>query len=383
MKKLLASGLFVVAASSLVGCGNQFSTGIHKSVQVNQDAKTLAEWEASDSNPEALFSQWREDSVRNPKQKDQMSEQLCSELQALDGQSLSIFEQEIKDPHNAALVGSCKQTLLQQLERYYAAQRATLSVQVNAMKPVDATTPPANNFQFQVNIQKRDYSKGYLAVTGDIQKKEVILTFDDGPSVEYTKSILASLKEVNAKAHFFEMGKNVRANPEITKLVAASGNMLGSHTVTHSCIGNLKECGHANGGVQFAYDKAVAEIQGGHQAIYDVVGWVDPMFRFPYGATTPELSKFLADNGVAQFYWSIDSEDWKAQSNENLLHNVLTQLDAKGKGLILFHDIQRKTAEILPQLLSELYSRGYSIVQLQPADPSARYNSKLVKKHLP
>lgn len=379
MKMTTASSLFLIASLALAGCGNKVNQKLQQSVQDNQNAKSLAEWESSPAHPEVLFQDWRDEAQKVPAKKDDLKKDLCQELQGLDGQSLSIFENEIKSDANREMLAPCKDALLAQLERYYAAERSTLQVQVNALKPKQTS----NNFQFPVNVQKRDYSNGYFAVTGDVQKKEVILTFDDGPSPEYTKTILQALKEVNAKAHFFELGKAVRLNPEITKLVAADGHMVGSHTINHYCIGNLKECGHANGGKQFSFDDAMTELKGGHQAVYDVLGYVDPIFRFPYGAASPELRAALKQASTAEFYWSIDSEDWKAQTNENLLRNTLAQLDAKGRGIILFHDIQRRTAEILPQLLRELYTRGYSVVQLQSADPNAKYNSKLVKKNLP
>jgi len=91
----------------------------------------------------------------------------------------------------------------------------------------------------------------------------------------------------------------------------------------------------------------------------------------------------LGTNSTAQFAWNIDSEDWRAQTNDEILKKTLAQIDELKRGIVLFHDIQRRTAEILPQFLRELYNRGYSVVLLQPADPSARYNSKLVKKPLP
>lgn len=379
MKQILIVILLALSSAAFIDSGNKISRQLRHSVQVNQKAKSIGEWNGSEFNPESLFKNWRAESIQKSVQKEKLKETLCQELSSLDGQSLSLFDAEIRDDANLELLVSCKQKLLQQLNRYFAAERGTLDVRIDAEQP----SSTANSFKFPVNIQKRDLSNGYLAVTGDIGKKEVILSFDDGPSPEYTRAILQALKEVDAKAHFFELGKNVRLNPEITKLVAADGHMVGSHTITHSCIGNLKECGHANGGRQFTFDEAVAEVRGGHQAIYDVLGWVDPFFRFPYGAATPELRVFLNQASTAEFYWSIDSEDWKAQTNENLLRNTLAQLDARGRGIILFHDIQRRTAEILPQLLSELYTRGYSVVQLQPADSSARYNSKLVKKRLP
>jgi len=152
--------------------------------------------------------------------------------------------------------------------------------------------------------------------------------------------------------------------------------------VTHACLGTRIIC-YNNNGRYLSFDEAVEEIKGGHQAVYDVLGWVDPFFRFPYGEISPELRSYLQTNSVGEFYWAIDSEDWKSQPNQGMIDNVLRQLELRKRGVILFHDIQRKTAESLPQILKELYNRGYSPVLLQAADPEARFNSKIVKKRVP
>nr|WP_295904818.1 polysaccharide deacetylase family protein [uncultured Bdellovibrio sp.] len=378
MKNVILSAFTVLAAGSLIGCGSQVGKNVQQAVTDNQNAQSLMEWEQSKANPEVLFAQWRQDFMQDASQREQLKEDLCKELNTLDGQSLTLFENELNDVNNRALVSSCKEQLLEKLEQYHESERSRLSVAVNAL----SAQPSQNRFQFPTNVQKRDTSAGYFAVTGDVVRKEVIISFDDGPSNLYTESILRSLKEVNAKVIFFHMGKNVRLNPEIVKKVAADGHAVGSHSVTHACLGTSSACRKTNGHV-FSFDEAVAEIKGGHQAVYDVLGWVDPFFRFPYGESSPELKNFLRTNSTGEFYWSIDSEDWKAQPNETMLRNTLAQLDARGRGLILFHDIQRKTAEVMPQFLREIYNRGYSIVLLQSSDPSARYNSKLVRKRQP
>lgn len=133
----------------------------------------------------------------------------------------------------------------------------------------------------------------------------------------------------------------------------------------------------------FTFNEATDEIKSGHQALYDVLGWADPFFRFPYGESSTELRKFLNENSTAEFAWNIESEDWRAKPIDRYINNVLGQLEAKGRGIILMHDIQRRTAEALPQLLRELYSRGFSVVTLRSVDPADRYHSKLVKKNLP
>lgn len=378
MKYFLTSGFVVLAASSLIGCGSQVEHHVQQAVVDNQKAQSLLEWEQSEANPEVLFAKWRQDFMMDSSKREDLKKDLCDGLSSLDGQSLTLFENEIRDENNRALLSSCKRELLTKLESHFSRERLKLSVRVNALRAMGSS----NNFQFPPNIQKRDTTNGYYAVTGDVGPKEVILTFDDGPSGVYTESILRSLKEVNAKAIFFHMGKNVRSNPEVVKKVAADGHAVGSHSTTHACLGTSRSCKQTNGH-NLTFDQAVAEIKGGHQAIYNVLGWVDPFFRFPYGESSQDLKNYLNISSAGDFLWNIDSEDWRAQTNENLLRTTLSRLEEKGRGILLFHDIQRKTAEIMPELLRELYNRGYSIVLLQSSDETARYNSKLVERTLP
>lgn len=369
--------LNILTATALVGCSNGgVDHSIHQAINDNKNAKSLIEWEKSSSHPEVLFEQWRKEAASSSDKKNSLQEQVCQELLSLDGEALSLFDNEVHASENGIVIEKCKAQLLAKIEEYYVSQR-----------PVKAAQAPEQNlqkanFQFPLNVQKRDTTNGYYAVSGDVARKEVILTFDDGPSERYTESILQSLRAVNAKAIFFSLAKSVRANPEILKKAAADGHSIGSHSVTHACLGTSRACRKTNGQV-LSFDQAAAEIRGGHQAVYDTLGWVDPFFRFPYGEASPELKNFLRTNSTGEFFWSIDSEDWKAQTNEKLIANTLAQIEARGRGIVLFHDIQRRTAEVMPQFLSELYARGYSIVLLQPADMNVRYNSKLVKKKLP
>jgi peptidoglycan/xylan/chitin deacetylase (PgdA/CDA1 family) len=363
---------------ALAACGNSFESALRNSVKDNKNAQSLSEWEASANHPEKLFADWNSRFVKEPQNKEQIQKDVCDGLTALSGQELSIFENEIISPVNAALLLKCKQILLTKIDNYFESERKTLKVKVDP-KSDDGS---GNNFKFPDNVQKRDTNNGYIAVNGDVGPKEVILTFDDGPSPTYTPVILKALKEVNAKAHFFELGKNIRANPDVTKAVAADGHVMGTHSVDHKCLAPNANCLKVNGRL-LTFDEATDEIKGGHQAMYDTLGWVEPFFRFPYGETSPELKNFLKQNNTGAFFWNIDSEDWKAKSDLDIVDNTLQQLEKVGHGIILFHDIQRKTSEILPQFLNELYTRGYSVVILQPMDPTARFNSKLVTKHLP
>jgi len=87
-------------------------------------------------------------------------------------------------------------------------------------------------------------------------KKEVYLTFDDGPDPEVTPWVLDQLKAHNAKATFFCVGENVDKYPEVYKRILEEGHTVGNHTYNHlngwetdyeKYIVNVKKCGHTFG----------------------------------------------------------------------------------------------------------------------------------------
>ena len=62
--------------------------------------------------------------------------------------------------------------------------------------------------------------------------KQLALTFDDGPHPNSLK-VLEVLKQYDAPATFFCIGKNLEAHPEIAKHMLADGHTLGNHTYSH------------------------------------------------------------------------------------------------------------------------------------------------------
>jgi peptidoglycan/xylan/chitin deacetylase (PgdA/CDA1 family) len=67
-------------------------------------------------------------------------------------------------------------------------------------------------------------------------KGTVALTFDDGPTEEYTPQILAILKKYNIKATFFMVGYNAKNHPDMVKRVLADGHAINSHSLTHPML---------------------------------------------------------------------------------------------------------------------------------------------------
>lgn len=368
MQFSIKSGLVMILLSTLTAACTgpsafQVREDVKKSLDANENSKTLAEWENSENNNEAIFKRWKDAGAK--------SEEVCKGLEDKTGKELSLFEEEIKSEEYQELLVECKQELLEKIENYWndeSKRTENLSIAKSNL----------STFKFPNNVQIRDVSDGYRAVSADVAAKEVILTFDDGPHPEYTDKILAALESVNAKAIFFAQGKNVKAFPQVLRHVGAQGHAVGSHSWDHKCLPAKTICAK-NNGKMLKFSEATAQIRDGHRAVLDVLGWVDPFFRFPYGESSAELKNYLKENSIGEFYWSIDSEDWKNRTPSEMLKYTMDQVDKRGRGNMLFHDVQRRTAEALPALLKQLYFKGYSIVLLQSANSKDRLNSKLAK----
>jgi peptidoglycan/xylan/chitin deacetylase (PgdA/CDA1 family) len=188
-----------------------------------------------------------------------------------------------------------------------------------------------------------------------LQPKEVVLTFDDGPQVRTTHAVLAALATHCTKATFFSVGKMALGMPEILREVARAGHTVGSHTWSHANLRKAK-------GEKAWKDEIERAVSAVHRA---VGGPTAPFFRFPYLADSPDTLKYLASRNISPFSVDVDSFDFKHHKTEQIIKTLLTGLEKKGKGIILMHDIQPKTAAALPAVLDALKANGYKIVHMR------------------
>ena len=193
-----------------------------------------------------------------------------------------------------------------------------------------------------------------------LRDKEVVLTFDDGPWPGNTPAVLKALTDECLKATFFEIGEHATWHPEITKEVVKTGMTVGTHTWSHK---DLARKPYAND-----IERAKAEIEMGISAVQMAAGGgqVAPFFRFPYLLHSPQSLSYLAERNIAAFSTDIDSRDFKLHKPEEVIKSVMTQLQKRGKGIILMHDLHRNTAEALPELINRLKPGGYKVVHMVP-----------------
>jgi peptidoglycan/xylan/chitin deacetylase (PgdA/CDA1 family) len=223
----------------------------------------------------------------------------------------------------------------------------------------------------QQPVPARIFSSGTLggrtlavASTSDIALRpgEVVLTFDDGPRPGKTNKILATLDEFGVKATFLMLGSSASAHPALARQVAANGHSVGSHTYDHVDLTSLSR------------QAALDEIAKGERAVQRALAGggqtVAPFFRFPYLSQSGFLRTSLMQSNMVVLDVDIDSKDYYRDSPATVAARTLQRLDARGSGIILFHDIHQRTVDMLPMFLAQLQERGYSVVRLVPKDSS-------------
>src|SRR4029077_12428200 len=94
-----------------------------------------------------------------------------------------------------------------------------------------------------------------------------------------------------------------------------------------------------------------------------------PFFRIPGLLRADAVEEYLASQGIQ--IWSADfpADDWRHVPASRVYDLAIQRLEAKGKGILLLHDIQARTVAALPRILDELKIRGYRIVHVVPATP--------------
>jgi peptidoglycan/xylan/chitin deacetylase (PgdA/CDA1 family) len=208
-----------------------------------------------------------------------------------------------------------------------------------------------------------------------LRDHEVVLTFDDGPWLVNTPSVLKSLAAECTTGIFFSIGKHATYYPEILKEVMAAGHTIGSHTWSHATLTNKK----------LTDDQKKDEIEKGFSAVKWALGGVSPapFFRFPALQHPPEMVTYLGTRNIAMFSCDLDSFDFKARNAQQVIDVTMKKLDKLGKGIILMHDFHKHTAEALPALLRKLKAGGYKVVRMIPKGPVQtlpQYDEELLKE---
>lgn len=188
---------------------------------------------------------------------------------------------------------------------------------------------------------------------------KLILTFDDGPSAEWTPQILDILEREKVPATFFVIGINAEQNIPLLQREYKDGFEIGNHTFTHH---NIAEMSLSRAALEMKLTRLLIESVTGHSTI---------LFRAPYNADSePQTYDELApiqrsrEENYLTINESIDPNDWAAGvSADSIVARVIRQEESTNASIILLHDAggetRQSTVEALPRIIDYFKKKGY------------------------
>ena len=194
----------------------------------------------------------------------------------------------------------------------------------------------------------------YLNVEPKNGEKIVAISFDDGPTPEYTPRVLEILKQYNAKATFFDIGRSIQAHPQITKQCVDEGHVVGCHTQTHKNLPNESA------------ETVKSEIAQSMEHLH-ATGSQSKLFRAPYGAFGDREWTILQSDISCLCGWNLDSQDWNVRKTTPASIVKSTTTNMRPGTIILCHaggGPREHTVQALPEILKAWTEAGYKFVTI-------------------
>ena len=155
-------------------------------------------------------------------------------------------------------------------------------------------------------------------------RKQIALTYDDGPNDPHTLKLLEVLAKHNVQATFFMIGRYVQQRPDIVRAVAQAGHVICNHTFTHPLL---------------IFKSAAAthsELVDCRKALTYAIGEHSNLFRPPFGGRRPATLRIARELGLETIMWNVTGHDWTAPPAAEIERKVVSQM--RGGDVILLHD---------------------------------------------
>ena len=181
------------------------------------------------------------------------------------------------------------------------------------------------------------------AVRAEEPVKYVALTFDDGPSGQYTQRLLEGLARRGIHATFFLCGYRLETYPELAAAIRAGGHEIGLHGYSHKDLAKM--------------DAAAVSSELVRTQVRLPEGTLVNLMRSPGGSLSNAVHQAAENQGLAVIQWSVDPEDW-AIRDAALVHRRVVDQAADG-AVILLHDMSDSSVDGALAIVDTLLDRGY------------------------
>ena len=203
----------------------------------------------------------------------------------------------------------------------------------------------------------REYLSRRLLCQVATERKEMALTFDDGPHPRHTPWLLDMLAAKGIHATFFVIGRRVRRYRDILARTFAEGHEIGNHCDHHVPLSplpapliarELKVCGHL--------------IEG-------VTGEQPRFMRPPMGWINDKVLRVTRDLGYEPVIGSIHPQDSRQPGLPVIMRRLRRRLEPGA--IIILHDggwriraSRQQTLQAVDTLTDELLLEGYTFPTL-------------------
>ena len=177
-------------------------------------------------------------------------------------------------------------------------------------------------------------------------EKYVALTFDDGPSGRFTRTLLDGLEKRNVKATFLLCGYRIKDYPAEAKRIADEGHEIGLHGYSHNCM--AKMC-------QEELEREIAD------TLALLPEECRPVFLRPPGGKYSDAvidAAKQADLGILS--WSVDPKDWASHDVKTIRQTVVNTI--QDGDVVLLHDMSDSSVEAALEIIDELKAQGFTFV---------------------
>ena len=223
---------------------------------------------------------------------------------------------------------------------------------------------------------------------GDVQTKNIALTFDGGSENNVSDEILDYLKENHIKSTFFLTGEFIRQYPETVRRIVADGHEAGNHTWNHPHLTTFAE-NYKQTTISGMTKKRLQSELEKTASLFKMITGKDmaPLWRAPYGEYNPEILSWAAEAGYRHVGWTsghgwdetMDSLDWVADKDSKAYHTAdeitekILNYSKNGKNgangaIVLMHMGSNRTDDFphkkLPEIISALSKDGYKLVTI-------------------
>lgn len=189
---------------------------------------------------------------------------------------------------------------------------------------------------------------GLFRIDTERGRRDIYLTFDDGPIPEATPWVLDTLDRYGIKATFFMVGDNARRYPYLVDEVLKRGHRIGNHTMHH-----LQ-------GAKVTTRTYLRDVTEARQWIKTDPAEAKPLFRPPHGWLRPRQARALKHRYRIVMY-DLVSRDYSKLLTSAEVTGIVKRYARPG-AIVVFHDSLKSLPRIkdaLPETLDWLLSRGY------------------------